>query len=264
MTFLELQHALTHAEAFNAFIQTNADLINAATNYPTLANALIEYVLDSPDAFERLINTEEEYEKTYQHFSAYQEQILNKVAGDPLLFERLMQKPLLNLIEKDEELNLFIKTTSEFISTLEMYPSLAEPLIKRIVTDLEQFKRVIKNDADLKKFKKFFKNDPDLEDLERTINELGNKEKITPFFCQYENVFFSSSRENALKTLTDIKEVKKNAKVMYVLRNSNSSLFFDVHANITEKIIQFVPRSDCLSNKETHDIVEKINMSGKP
>ncbi|CAM4496565.1 MAG: hypothetical protein LEGION0403_FIIPPAGN_01695 [Legionella sp.] len=249
MRFFEIrQELITNVNEFNKLILTNSDLINAVTNYPALASDLIKQVLDSPDEFERLITSHDELAKTIEHFPEYKEQITAYTLNSPARFERLIQKEMLKFLEDPEEFKMFIKNTDEFICTINDYPSLTQPLMHLI---LYQF--------DVKEFERIFKNTKDLE-------------KIKPFFPQYAEIFGCSSRDEAIDAVNklkkaiqqDIKEVKTNARVMYVLRNTNNSLFSSLPPEITGEIIRFIPKSTGLSDKDMHDIIEEVNKTNTP
>lgn len=100
--------------------------------------------------------------------------------------------------------------------------------------DPEEFKRLIRSYADLKATAKQFPNHADI---------LGQK-----------------TVEDAVKAIEekkiDIKEIKKNARLLGILRRGTSSLFSEIPEEIANKIVSATRDSKYLGDKDASEIFE--------
>jgi hypothetical protein len=249
MTLSDLERVLKDAEEFKK--TSSYDLIKAAKAFPNHAEELFDRVLKDPEDFKRLITSSYDLVKIAKAFPNHAEEIFGRVLKDPEDFKRTF------------------KDLNQLCEEAKIFPKHAEEIFGRVFKDPEDFKKIFTRGYELVEIAKAFPKHAD-ELLDRVLKDPEEFKRIftdddLPYaarvFPNHADILGQESIEAAVKVIeakaADIKEIKKNSRLMGVLRRRNDSLFSQIPEEIAQKIVADTRDSKQLNDKDTSDIIEQ-------
>ncbi|TIE01648.1 hypothetical protein DIZ66_15690, partial [Legionella pneumophila] len=156
------------------------------------------------------------------------------------------------------------------VDLVEAFPYHSEALIAPVLKDSEEFKRLIKNHTHLRRAATAFPKHAealinpiltDPEEFKRLFENYGELKETAKVFPLHSDILGQETVENAVKAIeqrnADIKEVKKNARLLGILRRGTGSLFSEIPEEVANKIVSDTRDTKYLKDKEASDIFEQ-------
>ncbi len=172
-------------------------------------------------------------------------------------------------IDDPEEFKRLITNISDLCHAAKVFPNHKEARIGRVLKGPEEFKRLITSISGLCYAAEVFPNHKkeligrvlkDPEEFKRLITSISGLREAAEVFPNNKGVLGQDSIEAAIKVIeekVDIKEIKKNARLMGVLRRRDDSLFSQIPKEIAKKIVADTRDSKHLNDEDTSVIIEQ-------